>query len=48
MIDDRGELRRVERNVVRSDQRFYPRHLPTLLHPFLAGDEIAEPLERWP
>jgi 8-oxo-dGTP pyrophosphatase MutT (NUDIX family) len=31
-----------------SDQRFYPRHLPTLLHSFLAGEEIAEPLERWP
>jgi hypothetical protein len=34
--------------IVCSDQRFYPRHLPTLLRPFLAGDEIAEPLERWP
>jgi 8-oxo-dGTP pyrophosphatase MutT (NUDIX family) len=34
--------------IVCSDQRFYPRHLPTLLRSFLAGDEIAEPLERWP
>jgi 8-oxo-dGTP pyrophosphatase MutT (NUDIX family) len=31
-----------------SDQRFYPRRLPTLLRLFLAGDEIIEPLERWP
>jgi hypothetical protein len=31
-----------------SDQRFYPRRLPTLIHSFLAGDEIAEPLEKWP
>ena len=34
--------------IVCSDQRFYPRRLPTLLRSFLAGDEIAEPLERWP
>jgi hypothetical protein len=31
-----------------SDQRFYPRQLPTLLRLFLAGDKIVEPLERWP
>jgi 8-oxo-dGTP pyrophosphatase MutT (NUDIX family) len=31
-----------------SDQRFYPRQLPMLLRLFLAGDEITEPLERWP
>jgi 8-oxo-dGTP pyrophosphatase MutT (NUDIX family) len=31
-----------------SDQRFYPSQLPTLLSLFLAGDEITEPLERWP
>jgi 8-oxo-dGTP pyrophosphatase MutT (NUDIX family) len=31
-----------------SDQRFYPRRLPTLLRSFLAGDKIAEPLEQWP
>jgi 8-oxo-dGTP pyrophosphatase MutT (NUDIX family) len=34
--------------IVGSDQRFYPRRLPTLLRSFLAGDEIAEPFERWP
>lgn len=34
--------------IASSDQRFYPRQLPTLLRLFLAGDEIAEPLERWP
>jgi 8-oxo-dGTP pyrophosphatase MutT (NUDIX family) len=34
--------------IVCSDQRFYPRRLPTLLRSFLAGDEIAEPFERWP
>lgn len=31
-----------------SDERFYPRQLPTLLRFFLAGHEIAEPLELWP
>lgn len=31
-----------------SDETFYPRHLRTLLPRFLAGDEIAEPLELWP
>jgi len=31
-----------------SDQRFYPRQLPTLLRLFLTGDEITEPLEVWP
>jgi 8-oxo-dGTP pyrophosphatase MutT (NUDIX family) len=34
--------------IVCSDQRFYPRRLPALLRSFLAGDEIAEPFERWP
>jgi len=31
-----------------SDQRFYPRCLAALLRSFLAGDQIAEPLEQWP
>jgi 8-oxo-dGTP pyrophosphatase MutT (NUDIX family) len=76
MNDDRGELRRVERNVVRVVVLDAANHVlllqtrdlgnpafgtswvlpgggmepgePTLLRLFLAGDEIAEPLERWP
>ena len=31
-----------------SDERFYPRRLPTLLRSFIAGEEITEPFERWP
>jgi 8-oxo-dGTP pyrophosphatase MutT (NUDIX family) len=30
-----------------SSERFYPGRLPTLVGPFLAGDEIDEPLEVW-
>jgi len=30
-----------------STGRFYPGRLPSLLAPFLAGEEIDEPLERW-
>ena len=30
-----------------STARFYPGRLPRLLGPFLAGEEIDEPFERW-
>jgi len=33
--------------VVASQDRFYPGRLPELLGPFLAGDEIDEPMETW-
>jgi hypothetical protein len=32
--------------IARSADRFYPGHLPELLGPFLAGEEIDEPFER--
>ncbi|MFF5173397.1 NUDIX hydrolase [Micromonospora sp. NPDC000089] len=35
------------REVVGSDQLFYPGRLPGLLTPFLAGEEIDEPFELW-
>ena len=38
---------RVE-EIARSSERFYPRRLPALLARFLAGEEIDEPMERWP
>ncbi|HCT81516.1 MAG TPA: NUDIX hydrolase [Micromonosporaceae bacterium] len=34
--------------VVDSMEIFYPRDLPSLLSPFLAGAEIDEPFELWP
>jgi 8-oxo-dGTP pyrophosphatase MutT (NUDIX family) len=34
--------------IVCSDERFYPRKLPSLLRSFLAGAAIAESLEHWP
>jgi 8-oxo-dGTP pyrophosphatase MutT (NUDIX family) len=33
--------------IVTSEERFYPRSLPTLLVDFLRGESIEEPLERW-
>jgi hypothetical protein len=33
--------------VLGSNERFYPGRLPTLLGPFLAGEEINEPFELW-
>ncbi|MGH9055214.1 MAG: NUDIX hydrolase [Acidimicrobiales bacterium] len=33
--------------VIGSTERFYPGRLPTLLPPFLAGEEIEEPFEAW-
>jgi hypothetical protein len=30
-----------------STDRFYPGRLPQLLVPFLAGEQINEPFERW-
>lgn len=33
--------------VVGSRERFYPGRLPSLLRPFLAGQEIDEPFELW-
>lgn len=33
--------------VLSSTDRFYPGRLPALLEPFLAGEEIDEPFERW-
>jgi 8-oxo-dGTP pyrophosphatase MutT (NUDIX family) len=35
-------------DIVCSSERFYPRRLPALLARFLVGDEIEEPMERWP
>lgn len=34
-------------DIANSNQRFYPRHLATLLPRFLAGEVIDEPLEVW-
>lgn len=34
--------------IITSTERFYPRSLPMLLPRFLAGEEIAEPVELWP
>lgn len=33
--------------VINSAGRFYPGSLPSLLGPFLAGDQIDEPFEHW-
>jgi 8-oxo-dGTP pyrophosphatase MutT (NUDIX family) len=33
--------------ILHSTGRFYPGRLPELLGPFLAGEEIEEPFERW-
>ncbi|MBE1488540.1 NUDIX hydrolase [Plantactinospora soyae] len=33
--------------VLASTEQFYPRQLPGLLGPFLAGEEIDEPYEEW-
>jgi hypothetical protein len=33
--------------ITASRQRFYPGRLPELLPPFLAGQTIDEPFERW-
>jgi 8-oxo-dGTP pyrophosphatase MutT (NUDIX family) len=33
--------------LIDSDERFYPGRLPTLLSPFLNGEEISEPFELW-
>ena len=33
--------------VLCSSHRFYPGRLPQLLRPFLAGEQIDEPFERW-
>jgi 8-oxo-dGTP pyrophosphatase MutT (NUDIX family) len=33
--------------IVASTDRFYPGRLPALLGPFLAGEQIEEPLEEW-
>lgn len=33
--------------IIRSSERFYPGQLPTLLGPFLDGEEINEPFELW-
>ncbi|MDZ5446878.1 NUDIX domain-containing protein [Micromonospora sp. 4G57] len=33
--------------IVAGRERFYPGRLPTLLTPFLAGEEIDEPFELW-
>lgn len=38
----------IERIVEAQDQVFYPRSLPSCLRPFLAGQEIDEPMEWWP
>jgi 8-oxo-dGTP pyrophosphatase MutT (NUDIX family) len=35
------------REIVESDDRFYPGRLPQLLPRFLSGEEIDEPFERW-
>lgn len=34
-------------DIVGSEKRFYPGRLPGLLRPFLAGEQIDEPFERW-
>jgi 8-oxo-dGTP pyrophosphatase MutT (NUDIX family) len=36
-----------QREVIESEDRFYPGRLPELLPRFIAGEEINEPFERW-
>jgi 8-oxo-dGTP pyrophosphatase MutT (NUDIX family) len=47
-LEDYIDVRWWELNeITGSEQRFYPGRLPELLPPFLAGEQIDEPFERW-